>query len=72
MVNFLDRINRILIFHFQFPDETENTQSAFSGKLLTIQLIQPTSLINSTRYRVNFSLFLPINTKFLKRLSKNP
>jgi hypothetical protein len=22
---FLDRINRILIFHFQFPEETENT-----------------------------------------------
>ena len=49
--NFLDRIyriNKILIFHFQFPDETENTQSPAANKKGNYNLLLGLIMLRNT------------------------
>jgi len=54
---FLDRINRInkiLIFHFQFPEETENTQSPSANKIGTHSII--IKQVGLSRYRTSAAI----------------
>jgi hypothetical protein len=36
--NYLDRINRVLLYYFRFPEETENIHSAFSANTYFVEL----------------------------------